>query len=50
MLDSMGTLASKLVYKLDGQGDNRVVPEMLINGEIVYGQKMVQMLEMVLDK
>ena len=42
MLDTMGAIGSELVFNLRGKVESRLVPEMLINGEIVYGQKLVQ--------
>ena len=37
MLDSMGAIGSELIFNIRGKVEKHLVPEMLINGEIVYG-------------
>ena len=46
----MGGLLSKIIFDLRGIVNKELVPEMLFNGELIYGQTIVHMLERVLDK
>lgn len=39
-----------LIFSLRGVADKNMAPEMLLNGELADSQKLVQILESVLDK
>ena len=50
MLTSLGGSLSGSLFKERGKLEKQLVPEMLINGEITYGQVLVQIIEKFLDK
>ena len=50
VLSTMGKTYSEKFFKAQGAIQTKIVPEMLINGELVYGQVLVQMVEGFLDK
>ena len=50
LIEKIGSVFSKDIFKHEGKIDPTLVPEMIINGELVYGQKLVHLIEKYLDK